>query len=245
MNDGNGVRFIEAEKGEFEWPDDDPDVVRHWVRWIYSCSSCRLWKIYDREHDCPHPSPHINPLDAEEDPASFCGPKVEPEHAYVFGDRILSPEYCRAALAAFIQHIHQMEPERVIWTYENTLERSPLHRFVRNWLAYQKFTLEKATAPREQDVEAIEAYTHIFTTLEGWSSLDPRKLYMEHWYEECSSPVHGPCEHRRRLLKLQQYYREEGNWATSCRRRQRRQRWAQVLWINIFVWVSTFRSFSW
>jgi hypothetical protein len=162
------------------------------VRWLYSCSSCRVWGIYSPKHIC------------HTDPTSWCADTVEPEQAFIFGDRILCPAYCMSALSSFIQHVHLLPPSRIIWAYENTPDNSTLHRFIAHWLAWTKFRFyKKVPLPAESTPEPppetkdYHEYNPIFTTLQGWTSIDPRNYFMAHWSLPCSIPVYARCPHKR------------------------------------------------
>ncbi|OIW23694.1 hypothetical protein CONLIGDRAFT_649711 [Coniochaeta ligniaria NRRL 30616] len=190
LKDGNEDRFVEADKGEFHWPDDDAEEFHRFVRWMYSCSSCRLGDAYNSLHVCKKDGE----LDA--DPYSWCHPDVEAEQAFVLGDRILSAEYCRFALGSFIQHVHRIDPRRIIWVLENTADRSSLHRFVRAWLGWLKFKLDKRLVSADEEDDAA-VYSELFVSFDGWLTTDPRKYLMEHWLEPCSLDPNLYCGHKR------------------------------------------------
>lgn len=190
LKDGNEDRFVEAEKGEFSWPDDDPEEFHRYVRWMYSCSSCRQGDFYNSVHVCKKDG------ELKKDPYSWCAPGVEAEQAFVLGDRILSGEYCRYALASFIQHVHRMDPRRLGWVLENTSDRSPLHRFARAWLGWLKFKLDKRLVSADEDDDAA-VYAGLFASFDGWLTTDPRKYLMEHWSEPCSLEPNLACGHKR------------------------------------------------
>lgn len=191
LKEGNEKLFIEAESGEFHWPDDDPSEFHRWVRWLYSCKHCRLWEVYDARHVCKEGD------ELEKDPHTWCAPDVEAEQAFMFGDRVVSPEYCLFALASFIQHVHLADPERIVWAYENAPERSGLRRFAFAWLGWMKFRLDKKTEIGPDEEAAVAAYSGAFATFEGWTSLDPRRYFMEHWKESCSLEINNACKHKR------------------------------------------------
>jgi hypothetical protein len=190
LKDGNEDRYVEADKGEFSWPDDDPEEFHRYVRWMYSCSSCRQGDSYNSLHVCKKDG------ELAKDPYSWCAPGVEAELAFVLGDRILSPEYCRFALASFIQHVHRIDPRRIIWVLENTPDRSSLHRFVRAWLGWLKFKLDKRLVSADEEDDAA-VYSELFASFDGWLTTDPRKYLIEHWSEPCSLNPNLFCDHKR------------------------------------------------
>lgn len=177
------LRFVEAETGEFEWPEDDPEEFHRWVNWLYSCTTCQGWPKYDPNHQC------IQEPEEGGSRSSWC--MTEPEQAFTFGDRILSSTYCMAALASFIQHVHLADFSRLGWTYEITSEGSGLHRFVRHWIAWLKFRGYDKTPADELE------YPTLFSGIEGWTSLDPRKYKLRHWLQDCSKQLYIRCEHSR------------------------------------------------
>jgi hypothetical protein len=190
LRDGNEDRFIEADRGVFEWPEDEPEQVHRWVRWLYSCSSCRQGDPYNSAHVCKEGG------ELAEDPNSWCAPDVEPEQAFLLGDRILSAEYCRFALAAFVQHAHLADPYRIVWTHESLPERSSMRRFVHAWLGWMKFKLDKRLEMSADEEAAAAAYSKGFVYIDGWKTSDPRKYLMEHWSEPCSLE-NKFCDHKR------------------------------------------------
>lgn len=234
LRDGNEDRFVEAgEGGEFSWPDDDPDEFHRYVRWMYTCSGCRQGDAYSSLHVCCKLKDGVR-----DDPHSWCGQDVEPEQAFVLGDRILAPEYCRFALASLIQHAQRLGPRRLVWVLENAREGSPLHRFVRAWAGWMKYRLDKRQSTADEaDGEEAAAYSELFASFDGWASADPRKYLMEHWLEPCSLDRELSCDHRRPHW----FWRRtaSGQPGSPPGREPRARSRGEVVWAgSLGVWVS-------
>lgn len=193
LRDGYEDRFVEADRGVFEWPDDEPEQVHRWVRWLYSCSSCRRGDPYDASHVCKKGDQLKN------DPNSWCARNVEAEQAFILGDRLLSPGYCRFALVSFAQHVHLFDPYSVIWTHECLREKASLRRFVHAWMGWMKFRLDVRLDMTADEEAAAKAYSQKFVSIDGWKTIDPRKYLPEHWTEPCSLDNRA-CDHLRTPL---------------------------------------------
>jgi hypothetical protein len=226
-----GGRFQEAESGVFNLQEDDPEEFHRWVQWLYSCGTCRWWVRWNRQHGCCP--------DGDGPGETWC--QVEAEHAFMAGDRFLCNKYCLYTLSHFIQHAHVTDFDRLGCILENTTKSSALHRFVRHWLAWQKF---KAVDEPRAGLD-LGAYPELFSRIEGWSSLDPRKYAIGHWSEDCGANVYSICCHRK-FFQIDQQRRLTGNpWAPSAflfsnpnRRRTVRPLWKRVCREgSIFVWV--------
>jgi hypothetical protein len=228
LKEGYENHFIEARKGEFLFPEDDPEEFHRWVKWLYTCASCRLWDVYDPRHVCKTDD------ELEMHPLSWCAPDVEPEQAFAFGDRIMCPEYCMFALASFIQHVHLMHPDRILWAYENTPETSTLHRFVHAWIGWMKFRLDKKEISADER-RVVRAFREVFATLEGWTSLDPRKYIMEHWESPCSLELYSACHHKTLAYRS----RQQTVHGRAAQKKSRAQKMRKMLWnSSICIWVS-------
>lgn len=190
LRDGYEDRYIEADTGVFEWPDDEPEEVHRWMRWLYSCGSCRSWDPYNSSHVCKEDG------ELDSDPDSWCHLDVEAEQAYLLGDRILCVEYCRFALASFIQHVHMTDPHRIVWTHETLPTSTSLSRFVHAWLGWMKFKLDKRLEMSADEEVRAEAYSEGFVGIDGWNTSDPRKYLIDHWSEPCSRDDRH-CNHKR------------------------------------------------
>ncbi|RKU49712.1 hypothetical protein DL546_009874 [Coniochaeta pulveracea] len=204
LKEGNETAFVEAATGEFEWREDDAENVHRWIRWLYSCESCKLYDIYDPEHMCP---------EGNDDPMSWCNVDTHAEEAFILGDRIGCASYCTFALSSFIQHVHLLHPTTVLWAHENTLEHSSLHRFTAHWIAWIKFKVYQKEppppplghgikppgneVPKNLEREDCSVYAEVFAHCEGWSSIDPRGYFMAHWSEPCSNVADARCCHKR------------------------------------------------
>lgn len=191
LKDGNEDRFIEADRGVFEWPDDDPEQVRRWVRWLYTCRNCQRGDPYNSAHICKSGS------ELDRDPNSWCAPDVESELAYLLGDRLLSPGYCRFALGFFIQHVHLIEPDRILWAHERLPERSSLRRFVHAWLSWMNYRLDTGMKMTADERAAARALSYGWVAIDGSRTNDPRKYLPEHWSEPCSLHSNRLCNHER------------------------------------------------
>lgn len=210
-----GDYSVEARTGAFNFPEDDPAEFGHFVRWLYTCSSCKWWPDYDPKHKCVRGGAA----------KSWC--HAEPERDFVLGDRFLCQGYCVFALAHFVQHAHLAGPDRLAWICENTLPRSALHCFVRHWIAWIKFRAVGVKAGQS----GVEEYADLFGRVEGWSCVDPRKYALIHWSKECGRNVHATCSHWRSIQPRQRRFQEP---APSGRLKTWLERGSRTV---IFVWV--------
>jgi hypothetical protein len=231
LKDGNEDLFIESSRGVFEWPDDEPEQVRRWMRWLYSCSTCRLDCLFNYDHVCK------NDKELDEDPDSWCHPDAEPEQAFLLGDRLLCPAYCRFALGSFVQHVDRMDPYRIVWTHASVPASTSLHRFVHAWLGWMKYRLDKRLNATTEEESKAAAFSERFEHIDGWRTDDPKKFLVYHWSEVCSVS-NQQCDHKRPLW----YWRhaEDGKPGTEprtvvrsiSRTRQQVCRGILALWVS-------------
>ncbi|KAL1855692.1 hypothetical protein VTK73DRAFT_8523 [Phialemonium thermophilum] len=206
---------IEAATGEFYWPEDDVDEVHRWIRWLYSCPDCKRCPPYDPSHTCKRPirRPPRQPSetsprksreehrdargDAAEDTLTSPWCAAEAERAYVFGDRVLSEQYCVVALASFVQHTHFVDPARFVRVCDSVACNAPLRKFVDHWVLWRKF-LERGDAAwgPARGSSLINMHEELFGSREGWTSLDPRKFELPHWWQGCARDPNMLCQHR-------------------------------------------------
>lgn len=122
---GQSCTFFESLSHEFKLEEDDPEDIELFLYWLYLCPTCKQYKEYDKDHVCISTGPK----------AIWCRPGIE--GAWAVGDRFLCQGYMRFCLGFFVQHLHNLDPDRARWIFQNTTNVSPLQRVTRTYINIQ------------------------------------------------------------------------------------------------------------
>ena len=147
-------------------PDDSPETVRDYVRWLYSGNlSIKLYKAgKDTVKKKAEKAEKVNVLLAE---------------AYVFGEKIVDIKYknkvMKTIVAARESAVWNMGPESVNIIYEGTPSESPLRRLIAERLAHEAYDDSELGVgwmqfvdgyPREALMDAIKVMARVRRTVE-------------------------------------------------------------------------------
>ncbi|EHA55397.1 hypothetical protein MGG_07022 [Pyricularia oryzae 70-15] len=179
----------EAADEEFYFPEVDTDGFLRFVRWLYMCRTCKKGgcRLYESDHRCSGQHSRTDP------DGMWCGVKLE--HDYVLGDWLLCHRYCSFVMSHVVPHVDDsMSPERIRWILDNTMNDSPMQRFMRHYVCWLKLRWADAKCPTDW-----ARYPDLVELDDGWASTDPRRYQLEHWEAECSVPAseaNAMCPHR-------------------------------------------------
>ena len=196
-NDGSDGNGDGDGDGVFSLDDVTQVDFRRWVVWLYSCAECKgeLQDSYCRNHDCDaRLTTGILAMRS-----MWCSNGYQSLRAvtdFMLGDRLLSPLYCRFALAALRQHVHLVgldDLRYLLLSDECPLSRdSAMYRFLLAWVGWLKYSraddddASAGSTERESMAATYYDYADVYGCIEGWISRDPRGIPIEHWFEDCS-----------------------------------------------------------
>ena len=171
---------IEPQTKVFNFDEIEREHTESFLDWLRLCTHCKRHKEYAKNHKCVKSGPE----------ARWCQPGIERD--WVFGDRFLSRDYKLFCLSHFVQHLDNLNEERVRWIYKNTTKESALRRVMCQYILVQMGEntrgLLNVLTDLEQD-EGSEGHAVL-------STRNPKTYMVEHWESECSADLNADCEHR-------------------------------------------------